>query len=206
VMTGLQFVFGTHVMRASLGATATINLFQLAYSALAVLYIVGRLGVSPGVLGLVLGSGSVGALIGSVLAGRLARRVGIGRAFLIGCILFPAPLVLTGLAGGPMPVVLAFLFAAQFGAGLGVVILDISAGAIFAALIPHELRSRVAGAYTVVNYGVRPLGSMLGGVLGAAIGVRPTLLIVTMCAALGFLWLLPSPVPRMHALPAVEPV
>jgi MFS family permease len=202
LLSGLRFVFRTPVIRAALGATATINLFQLAYSALAVLYVVGELRVTPGVLGLVLGAGSVGALIGSVLAGRLARRAGIGPAFLIGCVLFPAPLVLTPLAGGPMPLVLAMLFAAQFGAGMGVMILDISIGAIFAAVIPNQIRSRVAGAYTVVNYGVRPIGSLLGGALGASLGVRPTLLVVVACATLGFLWLLPSPVPRMAALPA----
>jgi MFS family permease len=202
LLSGLRFVFRTPVVRAALGATATINLFQLAYSALAVLYIVGQLRVTPGVLGLVLGAGSVGALIGSVLAGRLARRAGIGPAFVIGCVLFPAPLVLTPLAGGPMPLVLAMLFAAQFGAGMGVMILDISIGAIFAAVIPNQIRSRVAGAYTVVNYGVRPIGSLLGGTLGATLGVRPTLLVVVLCATLGFLWLLPSPVPRMAALPA----
>jgi len=94
------------------------------------------------------------------------------------------------------------LLAAQFGAGMGVMILDISAGAIFAALIPDRLRSRVSGAYTVVNYGVRPIGSLLGGALGTAIGVRPTLFLVVACATLGFLWLLPSPVLRMAALPA----
>jgi len=202
VLSGLRFVFRTPVMRAALGATATINLFQLAYSALAVLYIVDQLRVTPGVLGVVLGCGSVGALLGSVAAGRLARRAGIGPTFVIGCVLFPAPLLLTPLAGGPMPVVLAMLLAAQFGAGMGVMILDISAGAIFAALIPNRLRSRVSGAYTVVNYGVRPIGSLLGGALGTAIGVRPTLFLVIACATLGFLWLLPSPVLRMAALPA----
>ena len=36
---------------------------------------------------------------------------------------------------------------ALFGAGLGVMILDISAASIFAALVPHRLRSRVSGAY-----------------------------------------------------------
>jgi MFS family permease len=202
LLSGLRFVFRTPVMRAALGATATINLFQLAYSALAVLYIVDRLRVTPGVLGLVLGAGSVGALIGSLLAGRLARRAGVGPVFVVGCVLFPAPLVLTALAGGPMPVVLAMLFAAQFGAGMGVMILDISIGSIFAALIPDQLRSRVAGAYSVVNYGVRPVGSLLGGALGATLGVRPTLFAVAVCATLGFLWLLPSPLPRMTALPA----
>ena len=62
------------------------------------------------------------------------------------------------------------LFLAEFGSGLGVMILDISAASIFAALVPHRLRSRVSGAYTVVNYGVRPVGALIGGFLGAALG------------------------------------
>ena len=55
-------------------------------------------------------------------------------------------------------------------------LLDISAGSIFAAVIPHRLRSRVPQApYSFVNYGVRVLGSIAGGVLGSAIGLRPAL-------------------------------
>jgi len=202
VSSGLRFVFRTPVMRAALGATATINLFNLAYGALAILYIVGELHVAPAVLGLIIGGGCVGGLLGAALAGPLSRRVGIGPAFVLGCVVFPASLVLTPLAGGPMPLVLATLLVAQFGAAMGLMVLDISIGAIFAALIPNRLRSRVSGAYTVVNYGVRPVGSLLGGALGAVIGVRPTLLVVTLAAVLGFLWLLPSPIPRMARLPA----
>jgi predicted MFS family arabinose efflux permease len=72
---------------------------------------------------------------------------------------------------------------------------------IFLALIPDRLRARVTGAYMVVNNGVRPLGSLLGGALGTAIGLRPTLWIATVGATLGFLWLLPSPIPRLRELP-----
>ncbi|HEY4025110.1 MAG TPA: MFS transporter [Candidatus Dormibacteraeota bacterium] len=201
VLAGIRFVLGAPVMRAALASTATINLFNLAYGALVVLYIVRSLHVPPSTLGLVLGSGAVGGLIGSLITAPLGRRIGIGPAFLLGCILFPAPLLLVPLAGGPMPVVLALLFLSQFGAGLGVMILDISVGAIFAALIPDQLRARVAGAYSVVNYGVRPVGALLGGALGAAIGTRPTLLLVTIAAIAGFLWLLPSPIRRMKTLP-----
>jgi len=71
--------------------------------------------------------------------------------------------------------VLVCLFVAEFGSGAGVMLLDISIGAIFAGTIPNELRSRVSGAYRTVNYGVRPLGALTGGVLGSAIGLRPTL-------------------------------
>ena len=80
-------------------------------------------------------------------------------------------------------------------------ILDISIGTIFAALIPDRLRARVSGAYTVINYGVRPVGAVLGGVLGAVIGVRQALFVAAVGAILGFLWLLPSPLPRMRELP-----
>jgi predicted MFS family arabinose efflux permease len=56
----------------------------------------------------------------------------------------------------------------------------------------------------VVNYGVRPLGALAGGALGTWIGVRPTLWIASVGAIAGVLWLLPSPLPRLHELPEVE--
>ena len=150
---------------------------------------------------MILGSTGVGGLLGSLISSRLSRLIGVGRAFLLGSLLFPLPLLLVPLAGGPRWLVLAFLFTAEFGCGLGVMILDISIGTIFAALIPDRLRARVSGAYTVINYGVRPVGAVLGGVLGAVIGVRQALFVAAVGAILGFLWLLPSPLPRMRELP-----
>jgi MFS family permease len=202
VVAGIRFVLGNPTMRASLLATATINLFNFIFWALFILYAVRSLHVRAGTLGLVLGAGAVGGIIGSIVTTRLGRRIGIGPAFLFGCILFPVPLLLVPLAGGPKPLVLAMLFLAEFGSGLGVMILDISAASIFAALVPHRLRSRVSGAYTLVNYGVRPLGSLIGGFLGSSIGLRPTLWIAAAGAIAGFLWLLPSPVAQMRDLPA----
>src|SRR5919106_4201863 len=121
--------------------------------------------------------------------------------FALGCVLFPAPLVLVPLAEGPEWLVLGMLFAAEFLSGLGVMILDISAGAIIPALTPHRLRSRATGAFRFVNYGVRPVGALIGGALGSAIGLRPTLWIATVGAIAGALWLLPSPVPGLRELP-----
>jgi MFS family permease len=83
-------------------------------------------------------------------------------------------------------------------------LLDISANAITAALVPDRLRARVSGAYMVVNYGVRPLGALAGGALGTWIGLRPTLWIATVGAIAGVLWLLPSPIPRMRELPEAD--
>ena len=201
VVAGVRYIVTSSVMRSSLLATATINLFNFVFHALFILYAVRSLHVRPATLGIVLGAGAVGGLIGSFVTSRLGRRIGIGPTYILGCIVFPVPLVLVPLAGGPYWLILSMLFLAEFGAGLGVMILDISAASIFAALVPHRLRSRVSGAYMVVNNGIRPVGSLIGGFLGTAIGLQTTLWIGVVGAAAGFLWLLPSPIPKMRELP-----
>jgi MFS family permease len=201
VVAGVRWIAASPVVRAALGATATINLFNFAFFALFVLYATRELDVSPATLGLVLGSAAAGGLLGAALTGRITRSIGVGMTFTLGCVLFPAPLLLVPLADGPQWLVLACLFLAEFGSGFGVMVLDIAAGAISAAVVPHRLRSRVSGAYMVVNYGVRPLGALAGGALGTWIGVRETLWIATAGALLGVLWVLPSPVPGLRELP-----
>lgn len=205
IAEGMRFLFGHWFFRPTLAATATLNFFNLAFNALFILYCTRELGVRPGTLGLVLGAGAVGGIFGAFVAARLGRRIGLGPAFLVGQILFPLPIILVPLASGSKPVILAFLFTAEFFSGLGVMILDINVGSLMTALTPHALRSRATGAFRFVNYGIRPLGSLAGGGLGAAVGLRPALWITTVGALAGVLWLLPSPVPRVGELPeAVE--
>jgi MFS family permease len=201
VLTGLRFIGGNPIFRPTLTAVATLNFFNYAFDALFILYAVRTLGVEPATLGLVLGAGAVGGLLGAVLAGRAARTLGIGRAFLLGCVLYPLPLALVPLAGGPQWLVVGMLFTAEFLSTLGVMILDVNAGSMMFALTPDRLRSRATGAFNFVNWGIRPLGALTGGALGAWLGVRPTLWIASIGALLGFLWLLPSPVPRLRELP-----
>jgi MFS family permease len=201
VTAGLRLIWRTPTLLASLVATATINFFNFVFFALFILYATRSLHVRPGVLGLVLGAGAIGGVIGSIFTSRLSRRIGVGRVVLLGSFLFPVPLLLVPLAGGPKPVVLALLFLAEFGSGLGVMIFDISIASIFQAVVPDRLRARFSGAYTFVNYGVRPLGSLAGGFLGSTIGLRPTLWIGAAGAIVGGLFLLPSPMPHIHALP-----
>ena len=204
VVAGLRFIARSRVMRSSLAATATVNFFNFVFWALFVLYVTRELDVPAGTLGLILGAGAVGGVIGSLVTGRISRRIGLGPAYVVGCVLFPLPLLLVPLASGPRSVVVLMLFLAEFWSGVGVMMLDISAGAIFAALIPDRLRSRVSGAYSFVNYGVRPLGSLAGGVLGSTIGLQPTLWIGAIGALAGVLWLLPSPIPLLRDLPEPE--
>jgi predicted MFS family arabinose efflux permease len=201
VREGLSFIFRHPILRPSLLGVATLNLFNFAFWALFLLYATEELGIRPATLGLVLGAGAVGGLIGAVLAGRIGRRIGIGPAYLLGMVLFPAPLILVPAAGGPKPLVLGILFVSEFLAGVGVMILDINASAFQTALTPDRLRARSTGAFRFVNFGVRPLGALLGGALGSTMGLRPALWLSSIAALAGILWMLPSPVPKMRELP-----
>jgi MFS family permease len=201
IVAGLRFYAREPVLRAMLVASTVLNLFNYMFSALIVLYAVTYLHITPAVLGLVIGVASVGALIGAAASRRLANRIGVGPALLLSYVLFPAPLILLPIVdGASLPVAVGALLVAEFVSGLGVMILDIVGGSIQTAVVPDELRARVAGAHRTVNYGIRPVGALLGGTLGATIGVVPTLWIATVGAVGSGLFLLPSPIPRMRRL------
>ena len=142
-------------------------------------------------------------MIGALIASRIGRRIGLGPAYALGCLIFPVSLLLIPLAGAdmPMPLVLALLFGSEFGAGLGVMILDINVGAILFARTPDRIRGRSGGAFRFVNYGVRPIGALLGGLLGGALGVREAILVTTILAIGGVVFLIGSPVLRLRELP-----
>jgi MFS family permease len=201
VSTGLRWIRHNAVMRAELLGVATINLFNFVYWALFLLYASRYLHVAPATIGVVIGVAAAGTLVASALTGPIARAIGIGPAFLIGCFLFPAPLLLVPAARGPHWLVIAFLFTAEFISGIGLMLLDILAGVIQGALVPPPVRSRVSGAFMVVNYGVRPLGTALAGVLGSTIGVHATIWIGAGGALLGMAFLLPSPIRHLHDVP-----
>ncbi len=189
---GAKFIKDSPIVRSSLLAASLVNFFDLVFLALLVLYATRDLHIRPGVLGLVFGIGAVGSVIGAVITTRLADKIGVGRAYTFGCLLFTAPIALVPAAAGPHLIILLMVAATEFIGGIGVMMLDISIGAIFAVVIPDELRSRVSGAFQAVNYGTRPLGALAGGLLGTYFGIRTTLWIAAAGGTVGFLLLLPS--------------
>lgn len=201
VWSGIRWIRGNAIIRAELLGVATLNFFNFMFFALFLLYATRNLHVRPAVLGLLLGIAAVGTLGTSYFTGAIARRIGLGPAFIFGCFLFPAPLILVPAASGPHWLILVFLFVAELLSGVGLMLLDILAGAMMAGVIPAAMRARISGGFQLVNNGVRPLGTALGGALGATIGVHATLWIATVGALSGLAFLLPSPIRSLREVP-----
>jgi MFS family permease len=202
-LDGLTYVMRHRFLRPILTCVTTINFFGFVAQALIVLFASRTLGLSAGLIGLAFGLGAVGGLLGAIVAPRLSRRFGVGRTILIGAVLFPAPTVAIAFAGGPEWLSFTVLLAAEAVAGFGVMLFDINTNSLSAATTVDAMRSRVTGVFGTVNYGARPLGAVIGGVLGTWLGVRPTLVLAGVGGMLACLWLLPSPVPGTRSFPAL---
>jgi len=197
---GLRYVLTHRYLRAGLGCVTTVNFFGFVAQALVVLFATRTLGLPVAMIGLALGLGALGGLAGAAFAPRLSRRYGVGRMLLLGAILFPAPTAAIALAGGPPWQAATVLGAAEAIAGFGVMLMDINLNSVQAVVMADEMRGRVAGVFGTVNYGARPLGAVVGGLLGSGIGLRPTLLIAAAGGMLGSLWLLRSPLPGVRTM------
>jgi len=189
---GVRFVREAPLLRRALLGTATFNLFNTAFWALLVLFATQEMGLGSGAIGVALGLGALGSLLGSAAARGLAVRFGLGRTLIFAFVVAAAPLLLVPLAPGPPWLAMVLLTIAEFGSGFGVLVLDISIGSFQAAVIPDQLRSRVWGAILVVNWGVRPIGALAGGLIAGAIDLESTMWIAALGGIVGVLWLVGS--------------
>lgn len=198
---GLRFVLRTAALRAKFAAGTALNFFYAIYFTLLILYAARELRLSAGQIGLVLSGGAVGALLGSMVTSRTTKRIGIGPTFIIGSLVFPAALALTPLAGGGQWRSFTLVVAGEFVSGAGLMFSDIAGGSIQQALTPDRVRARVQGAHMAIQYGIRPVGSLVAGAMGTWIGLRPTLWFAVVGGVASAVFLFWSPIPRMRELP-----
>jgi len=199
---GLRIVIGNPLLRAIAGCTGSLILFSSMMEAVFVLYVARELGVGPGLIGLIFASGNVGFLVGALLAGRVTRHVGLGPALIGAPILIGIGDLLIPLASGPFVVVVLLLAAAQFLFGLGLTIYNINQVSLRQALTEERLQGRMNATITLIAWGGAPIGALVGGALGEAIGLRATLLVAAIGELCAILWLWFSPLRALREHPA----
>jgi MFS family permease len=201
----MRYLLRHPYLRVSLGCATTVNFFNLIGTALIVLFASRNLSLSAGTIGLAFGIGASGGLLGAVAATPLTRLLGAGRVIALGALVFPAAIAIAALASGPVWVRATALAAAEFIGAFAVMCFDVPLNALQASVTHDNMRSRVSGAFSSINYGVRPIGAIVGGFLGTWLGVRETLLISSAGGFLAVLWLLGSPIIRTRSLVGLQP-
>lgn len=174
---------------APTAAMGTHALFYGGILALLVLYAVRDLGLTPAQLGLVYAVATAGPILASAAAGPATRRFGFGWTSVAAAALFAGNL-LVPLAAGPPVLVLAFLVAGRCLVGLGAVFLSITRTSVLQDSVPPDLVGRVNAVVHLVEWGPLPLGSLLGGLLGQALGLRPALFVLAAAGMAAVPWVL----------------
>ena len=160
-----------------------------------VLFFVREMHVPPAFLGPLFGFGGISALLGALLAQRLARRFPLGR-LLVGSVWFDMVGLLPVLIlFGPFSLPITLLMAATGQASDGGrSIYTVHSTSLLQSRVPDRVAGRVNAAFTTISSIAMVLGLIAGGYLGATIGIRGTLLVAVIADLFVPLCLVFSPV------------
>jgi MFS family permease len=199
IREGLSFVVRHPILKRIVGCTGTSNFFSSAYLAVEAVFLVRVLHASPGIIGLVFSLGSTGGLVGGIVSGRLARRIGSARIIWLS-IAATGPLQLLTAAAFPGWGV-TLVAVSFFTFSLGGVVYNTAQVSYRQAICPPALLGRMNASVRFVVWGTMPLGGVVGGVLGEVIGVRATILCAGLGQVVAALWLIFSPLFGMRDVP-----
>ncbi|GIF13515.1 MFS transporter [Actinoplanes teichomyceticus] len=197
---GLRFLRHDPYLRTMAVFGAAANLALTGYQSILVVFLVRENAVTePGTVGVILALMSGGGVLGALVATTVARRCGTARGLLL-CHLATAPFALLIPLAGPGPG-LTLVVLAGTAVGTGIVAGNIIKDSFRQTYTPRHLLGRVVTGMQLVNYGTMPLGALLGGLLGTALGVRPAVWIMTGALVLSTGILLTGPIRHHRDLP-----
>jgi MFS family permease len=203
ITDGLRYVGAHPFLRSIAGTTGLSNFFSNVVYAILILYLVRQLAFTPEVLGLVFSLGSVGFLLGALVANRVAMRFGVGPT-IVGSSMASGPSALL-IAIAPPDLAVPFVTASVFLAGLGGAIYNINQVSLRQAITPERMQGRMNATMRFIVWGTIPFGGILGGFLGGVIGLDETIWIGAIGGVFVFLPVLFSPVRSLERIPDPEP-
>ncbi len=198
IRDGLRLVFSNPILRAFALASVVTNFFIDVHLAVFLLYATRQLALSPVMLGGMYAIGSIGGLLGSFFASRLAKRFGLGRAIVWSQSFVTLAVLAIPLSGGQIWIAASIIVLAQAVWGFAAVVYIINTVSLRQAITENRFQGRVTASLRFVTWGIAPLGFLLGGVLGQSLGLQATLLISAIGPFLSVICLVLSPVLRMQ--------
>jgi predicted MFS family arabinose efflux permease len=196
---GTQAVFGNPILRRIAACTATLNLGTGIFFAVFYIFLYEQLKLSPGTVGFIFGVGSVGFIIGAVSASRIAKKLGLGPTLALsmlvsGALLFAVPLALYG---PPVPILIAvWILSNGF-----IPVYNINQISLRQAITSDRIQGRMNATMRTFVWGMLPIGSLVGGILGAHLGIIWTLIIGALVSTFATIWVSFAPIISLRVIP-----
>jgi predicted MFS family arabinose efflux permease len=143
-----------------------------------------------------------GTMLGASVVARAHRRIGLGPTMAAAALLNPLGLGLMPLASSLPETPLVLIALGWFVVAFGGCLYDISDATLAQAATPDRLRGRLNATRYVAFFGAAPIGALIGGLLGAAIGPRSTIVLGAAGLLAASLWIVATPVRRLSEPPA----
>lgn len=202
VAEGMRFVSANDLLMRTVVAIALANIEWFAVQAVLVVYATDELRLPPALLGLALAAAGPAALIGAALAVPLASRYGLGPVMIAALLFEAVSRLLLPFIAGPALAAAVFLGTTQALVGLTEALWSVGLNTLRQSLTPDRLMGRVTAASNFVQWVVAPPAAIGAGILGDAIGLRPTLLVAGVIAVVALVYLASSTdVRKLRAAP-----
>lgn len=200
---GIMVVFKNPILWRIAGCTATTNFGSImVFGAVLLVFMYRDLHLSAAVVGVIFAIGSVGGLLGALMASWISRRFGLGVTLGVTIVVGGLCLLLTPLALLGAPIIV--LSATGLVTGLTVPVYNINQVSLRQAITPDRVQGRMNATMRTIVWGTFPLGGVLGGILGTTVGVVQTIILGGLISTLAALWIFLGPVIRVKEQP--EPV
>jgi MFS family permease len=167
---GLRHAFGFAPIRAILLLLALLGLAGMPYRVLMPVIAAQTLHGGPHTLGFLMAAMGGGALIGALYLASRSTVLGLGRLIPYAVAIFGVSLVGVGLSRW-LPLSLLLMFTM----GVGFMVHLAASNTLIQTLVREEMRGRVMALYLMAFMGTATFGSLLAGVVAAAMGAPLTL-------------------------------
>jgi predicted MFS family arabinose efflux permease len=145
--------------------------------------------------------GAVGFLVSTVITSAVTKRLGLGRAIVISAgfmtINVATPLAIFGHA---------FMIVGAIGLAPGIIlpIYNINQVSLRQTIVPDRVQGRMNATARTIDWGTVPLGAVIGGTLGPAVGIVDTILIGGALQGAAVLWILSKHVIHLREMPKLH--
>lgn len=183
---GMRYTFGDAPLRALVLFGAATNIGLMAMNAVMVLLVRDHFGVPAALFGVFMSATAVGAVVGAALTGRLVARFGRFPLQAGGFLLQAVCCVLVGMAPNAYTAALVW---ALLGA-----VMTMSNTVMVSAIqvvVPSSMLGRMMSCAQFLGYGLTPVGSLLGGLIGR-IDLRFPAVFAGLVVLVALAWVLPS--------------